>query len=210
MTSVDGPSGVHVLSEVGPGEPYGLNVEGDVNLLEDADFGGDPMFELQALMTKLNFEDRKSSRETRLKEEEAFRDALTRSVKALKDEASARKWAAICNSIGQGAAAAGAAFGGTNGREGLLGDPTAATLTQLGGSGLQSLSTLMVGGFEEDAKNAEARSTQAKGDQSLAERAIEDARDSASDAQDAYRKTIERFEEIIMAEEKVAQAAIRG
>lgn len=207
MTSVDGPAGIHVSGGVSPGVSYALSVEADVNLLEDSDFGGDLMFHLQALMTQLNFEDRKSSRETRLKEEEVFREALARSVKALKDEASARKWAAVWNGIGQMGSGACAAFGGASG---LLGNTTEGNLSKLGGAFLQGVGTWAAGGFEEQAKNAEARSTQAKGDQSLAERAIDDAKDAASDAQDAYRKTIERFEEIIMAEEKAAQAAIRG
>lgn len=207
MTSVDGPSGIHVSGGVNPGDSYALNMEADVNFLEDSDFGGDLMFHLQALMTQLNFEDRKSSRETRLKEEEVFREALARSVRAMKDEAKARKWAAICNGIGQMGAGAAAAFGGVNG---LLNNTKAANLSKLGGADLQAHSTWMAGGFEEQATNAEARSTQAKGDQSLAERAIDDARDAASDAQEAFRKTIDRFEEIIMAEEKAAQAAIRG
>jgi hypothetical protein len=202
-TDIQIPLGVWATVDV-------TNTEGEVSLLENTDFCGDMMFELQALMTKLNFEDRKSSRETRLKEEEAFREALARSVAAMRDEATARMRAAVYNGIGQLLNGTGTALGGAHGKPGITGNATIGSLITLGSGLGQMATTILAGSAEAEAKGAQSLSEEAKADQGVAERAIDDARDAASDAQDAFRKTIERFEEIIMAEEKAVQAAIRG
>lgn len=210
MSKVNGEIPLAIPQEIGWGDGYDSMQGGDVALLADVDFGGDPLFELQALLADLHFDDKKAARDTRLTQEEAFREALAKSIEAMEERADAEMWSGIWGGIGQAAGGIASGLGGGGGTDGLLSNSKLAAMIRIGGALDQGMSSWAGGMYKKSATLAEADVARETGAKDTAERAIDDARDAASDAQDAFRKTIERFEEIIMAEEKVAQAAIRG
>jgi hypothetical protein len=181
------------------------------SLLGELSFSGDPLFELQALMAEMNLQDKQTAREARRIEESAVDDAVSRSIKAMEEQANAQWWSGVYSGLGQAAAGAGSALGGAaSGGGGLLSNQNPAAWARLGGAVGQGTGTVLASKEQADATYAQAKAERAAADQDIAKRKIEDATEAASQAQDALRSTLERLEEILMAEEKTKQSAIRA